>query len=142
MRTAVGAGRSGAGRVGHGDFNRRRHTGAGARAVCAIRRYSILYLREFSRQSSFAHLNSITALRLDLCAGTLQIVCIAALAAGELLSAITVYATIGVANAVVALTWLSRSRNDFVVQRSQIFPVIRRNCHSVDGSSPDGSSSY
>ena len=84
-------------------------------------------LREFSRQSSFAHLNSITALRLDLCAGTLQIVCIAALAAGELLSAITVYATIGVANAVVALTWLSRSRNDFVVQRSQIFPVIRRN---------------
>ena len=84
-------------------------------------------LREFARQVSFAHLNSITALRLDLCAGTLQIVCIATLAAVGLLSAVTAYLTIGAANAGVALTWLILSRNDFMVQRNQIFPVIRRN---------------
>lgn len=84
-------------------------------------------LREFARQFAFAHLNSKTALQLDLCAGTLQLVFIAILAAGGFLSAVTVYATIGVANAIVALTWLILSRNDFGVQRNQIFPVIRRN---------------
>jgi O-antigen/teichoic acid export membrane protein len=84
-------------------------------------------LKEFARQFAFAHLNSKTALQLDLCAGTLQLVFIAILAAGGFLSAVTVYATIGVANAIVALTWLILSRNDFGVQRNQIFPVIRRN---------------
>lgn len=84
-------------------------------------------LKEFARQLSFAHLNSKTALQLDLCTGTLQIACIATLAAVGLLSAVTAFVAIGAAKAVVALTWLILSRNDFVVQRSQIFPVIRRN---------------
>ena len=84
-------------------------------------------LKEFARQFAFAHLNSKTALQIDLCAGTLQIVGIAILAAGRFLSAVTAYATIGAANAVVALTWLLLSRNDFVMQRNQIFQVIRRN---------------
>lgn len=84
-------------------------------------------LREFARQFAFAHLNSKTALQLDLCVGTLQIVCIAALAAGGILSAVTAYAAIGAVYAVVALTWLILSRNDFVVQRDKIFPVIRQN---------------
>ena len=84
-------------------------------------------LREFARQFAFAHLNSKTALQLDLCVGTLQILCIAALAAGGFISAVTVYATIGAANAVVALTWLILSRKVFAVQRGQIFPVIRQN---------------
>ena len=84
-------------------------------------------LKEFARQLSFAHLNSKTALQLDLCAGTLQIACIATLAAVGLLSAVTAFVAIGAANAGVALTWLILSRNDFVVQRNQILPVIRRN---------------
>jgi len=84
-------------------------------------------LREFARQCAFAHLNSKTALQLDLCAGALQIVFLAALAAGGFLSAVTAFTTIGAGYAVVGLTWLFLSRSDWVVQRNQIFPAIRQN---------------
>lgn len=84
-------------------------------------------LREFARQCAFAHLNSKTALQLDLCVGALQISCIMALAAIELLSAVTVYATMGTANAIAALTWIILSRSNLMVRRDQIFPVIQRN---------------
>ena len=84
-------------------------------------------LREFARQFAFAHLNSKTALQVDLCAGSLQIISIAALAAGGFLSAVSAFTAIGAAYAAVALSWLFLSRNDFVVQRGQIFPVIRQN---------------
>jgi O-antigen/teichoic acid export membrane protein len=84
-------------------------------------------LREFARQCSFAHLNAKTALYIDLAAATLQITCIAILSDQGRLSAVTAFTTVGAANAVAALTWLIRSRNDVVVQRDQIIPAIRRN---------------
>jgi O-antigen/teichoic acid export membrane protein len=84
-------------------------------------------LKEFVKRCALAHLNLKLALQLDLCVGALQITCIAILSYGGLLSALTVFVTAGAANAIPALTWLTLSRNDFVVQRDQIVPVIRQN---------------
>lgn len=84
-------------------------------------------LREFARQYSFAHLNSRAALKIDLSVAALHILCLTVLTASGRLSAATAFATIAAANAVVALIWLMLSRHDFVVQRHQIFPVLRRN---------------
>lgn len=84
-------------------------------------------LREFARQCAFAHLNSKTALQLDLCVGALQIVSIGGLAAGELLSALTAFTAIGATHCVVALTWLFLSRKNYVVRGAPVFKAIRRN---------------
>lgn len=84
-------------------------------------------LKEFARRFAFAHLNSEKALQLDLSTATLQIIGIAILAAGGLLSAVTATAVIGLANAAVALTWLILSRSNFVVRRNQILPAMWRN---------------
>jgi O-antigen/teichoic acid export membrane protein len=84
-------------------------------------------LREFARQCAFAHLDAKTAFQIDLCAGTLQIVSVGALAAGGRLSAVTAFTAIGAANAIASFIWLIRSRKDFVLQRDQVVADIRRN---------------
>jgi O-antigen/teichoic acid export membrane protein len=84
-------------------------------------------LKEFARQYAFASLNAKAALQIDLTAATLQITGIAILAYHGRLTAVTAFATAGVANAFAVLAWLIHSRNGFALQRGQIIPAIRRN---------------
>lgn len=83
-------------------------------------------LRDFARQLAFAHLNSTTALRIDLCAATMQLCPIIILAVKGLSSVVTIFVAIGAANAVVAVTWLVLLRNELTIRRKRILPVIRQ----------------
>ena len=82
-------------------------------------------LRNFARLLAFAHLDSNAALRIDLCAATMQLGAIIILSVKGLLSVMTIYLAIGAANAVVAVTWLALFRNEFTIRRQRILPAIR-----------------
>jgi O-antigen/teichoic acid export membrane protein len=81
--------------------------------------------REFARRFDMARMDMTSALGMDASVSVLQIVLLLGFAVREQLSGATAILLIGISNALVAMVWFSRRRNEFSIQRSSIASSIK-----------------
>jgi O-antigen/teichoic acid export membrane protein len=86
-----------------------------------------ILLREFGRRVAFAHLRMAEALVLDLVVAVAQLIGLPWLASVGALSAASAFAAIGVACALVGVTWLSLKRRNFVLRWGPVWANAAQN---------------
>jgi O-antigen/teichoic acid export membrane protein len=83
-------------------------------------------LREFGRRFALAHLHTAECLIVDIAVAALQLVGLGLLAWTDRLSAITAFAALGAACAVVGAVWLYRVRDNFVLRNDQLWETMQQ----------------
>jgi O-antigen/teichoic acid export membrane protein len=84
-------------------------------------------VRQFARELTFAHLQVVAVLILDLLVAMLQLGGLGYLAVSGRLSAVTAHLMVGAACAAGALGWFVLARPPFRVRRAQLLPALRQN---------------
>ncbi len=85
-----------------------------------------ILMREFSRRYAFAHLAIVHALVIDLCVAVPMLILIATLGMSGQLSASNTFAVMGITCGVASIGWFYLIRDQFGLNLSQLYPVLRR----------------
>ena len=93
-------------------------------ALSAVAPFALL--REFGRRFAFAHLQSSSALVLDIAAAATQLGLMAWLARSGSLSAVTALGAVGAGCGVTGVAWLYLARGNFVTRKDLLPKTIRK----------------
>jgi O-antigen/teichoic acid export membrane protein len=96
-------------------------------ALAAVAPFALL--REFGRRFAFAHLQSGTALVLDIAAAATQLGLLAWLARRGSLSAVTALGAVGAGCGVIGVAWLYLARSSFVIRKDLLPKTMQESWH-------------